>query len=349
MEIKTIKVIAVILITLTAFTVEAKLAGKNVILIHGFRSTDIEDKPNNSQLQNLANQYWSAYWGSKAEKIFYWSSADRISGGIKNKIKSQVQQMANNRTCAGGCVIVTHSTGDLVTRYMLRNLGGWGISSNDFKVLAVLDFAGAGGGTEIADVAVGVSEGSGWINSAQRAAIRTFMGFDPQQGQLGVLYDLQPNNARNIATNNSAVPRIRFVGTGIEYAGVTKPFIKGSDDSVVPLHSACGAPANGNYDSCSRSIRPNGKIEPVSKAPSSLWYNHYVVLMGEKTNHSQTINTSKSGNFTTVVNNFSRGGLTFDFNTFTEKKWWSWGKKVRWVRDGSKRSMSDNVFLTLNN
>lgn len=329
--------------------VEAKLAGKNVVLVHGFRSTDIQDRPSDSQLQSLANSYWSAYWGGKAEAILYWSSAERVSGVIKDQIKSQLKTLESNGTCQNGCIFVTHSTGDLVTRYALSKLGQWGISSSKFKVLAVIDFAGAGGGTEIADVAVGVSEGSGWVNSVQRAAVNTFMGFTPEKGKMGVLYDLQPNTARATATSNSSVPRLRFVGTGSEYAGVTKPFIAGSDDSVVPLHSACGASVPGNFDSCSKSIQNNGVITTVSAAPSSLWYNHYAILMGEKTNHSQTINTSKSGEFATVTNNTTKGGLSIDFATKTETKWWSWGKNVRWVVNGSSKSMSANVFDTLNN
>lgn len=331
----------------------AQLAGKNVILVHGFQSYQLEEKPGDAALQANADRYWSAYWGARAEKAFYWSSADRISGGIKDKIRAQVLDAARNNLCVDGCVLVTHSTGDLVTRYMLRNLNNWltsaGLPTNRFKVLAVLDFAGAGGGTEIADIAVAISEGSGLINSAQRWAVELAMGFRPEQGELGVLYDLQPNTARNTAIFNGPVPRLRFAGTGTNFGGVTKPFISGADDSTVPLHSACGAASKGAYDSCSRSVQPNGVLTSVSAAPSSLWYNHYVVLMGEKSDHGQVISAETSGNFTTVSNNQTFGGLTVDFNTYTERKWWSWWKKVRWVRNGDSYSMSDNVYRTLNN
>jgi hypothetical protein len=77
-------------------------------------------------------------------------------------------------------------------------------------------------------------------------------------------------------------------------------------------------------------------------------YNHYAVLMGEKTNHSDVINNSRSGNFTTVSNNTTKG-VNVDFATKTSRKWWSWGKKVRWVTNGDRKSMSANVFDTLNN
>ena len=346
MKIKLIMLMSVLAMSMGA---QAKIAGKNVVLVHGFQATDIQNRPGNSALQNQANDYWKAYWKGRSEAILYWSSAERISGKIKDQIKAQIKSLESKGTCKNGCVFVTHSTGDLVTRYALSKLGQWGINSSKFKVTAVLDFAGAGGGTEVADVAVAISEGSGVINSVQRAAIRTFLGFDPQRGKMGVLYDLRPGTARSTATGNSSVPRLRFAGTGSEYLGVTKPFIKGSDDSVVPLHSACGARSNGSYDSCSRSIQANGVLTSVSKAPSSLWYNHYAILMGEKTNHGQAINSSRSGEFATVTNNTTKGGLRVDFSTKTERKWWSWGKKVRWVKNGGKKSMSANVYDTLNN
>jgi hypothetical protein len=337
----------------SAGAVQAQMAGKNVILVHGFQAYQIKDKPGDDALQSNANNYWSGYWGSRAEKVFYWSSAERLAGGVKDKIRTQVLATAQSGLCATGCVVVTHSTGDLVTRYMLKNLNNWlstaGLPASSFQVLATLDFAGAGGGTEIADIAVGISEGSGIINSVQKWAVEQFMGFSPQQGQVGVLYDLQPNTARNSAIFNGPVPRLRFAGTGSDNAGVTKPFISGADDSVVPLHSACGAASKGAFDSCSKSIQTNGVLTSVSNAPSSLWYNHFVVLMGEKTNHGQAISSSPSGNMATVTNNTSKGGIGVDFADYTESKWWSWGKKVRWVRSGDSYSMSDNVYRTLNN
>ena len=348
--IKAVLCLALLGVTLGA---QAKLAGKNVILVHGFRSTDLNDYPNDSQLQSLATQYWSAFWGSRAEAKIYWSSADRISGGVKDKVKAQFTSIQNSGLCTAGCVMVTHSTGDLVARYALKNLSAWGIDKTKFKILAVLDMAGAGGGTEIADVAIAVSEGSGLVNSAQRWAIQQFMGFTPKQGQMGVLTDLQPNNARNLAVGNDVYPRLRFVGTGSQYAGVTKPFILGSDDAVVPLHSACGASTKGAYDSCSKTVANNGEVKSISAAPSSLWYNHYVVLMGEKTSHGGAINNDTGSEMTTVTNNTTKGGINLDFATTTESKWWSLGKQVRWVKYSgnwaSKYSMSNVVYGTLNN
>jgi len=325
----------------------AKLNGKNVVLVHGFQADDLSSRPGASAQQTNANNYWSAYWGSRSERTLYWPSHERVTGKIKDTIRTQFRSIESARTCANGCVFVTHSTGDLVLRDALTRLGQWGINQNNFKVIAVLDFAGAGGGTEMADVAVNVANGSGVVNSVQRAAVRTFLGFNPTPSTIGVLNDLRPGNARQIARSNNAFPRLRFVGEGTEFLGVTKGFIKGGDDSVVPLHSACAASNNGAYDSCSRSVRVNGQVRS-SNGPSSLFFNHYAVLMGESTAHSEAISTARSGDFTTVTNNTTKG-VRLDFSTTTERKWWSWFYRVRLVRNGSSKSMSANVYDTLNN
>ncbi|RBP53767.1 hypothetical protein [Arenicella xantha] len=341
------KVLIVLSALLFSVAAQATLGGKNVILVHGFQPTDLKSNPNASAQQNNANAYWQAYWQNRAERSLYWPSTGRVTGNIKDTIESQIKSLEAARTCANGCVFVTHSTGDLVLRDALTRLGQWGVNQNNFKVIAVLDFAGAGGGTELADVAVNIANGSGVVNAVQKAAIRTFLGFDPTPAALGVLNDLRPAAARNIARSNNAVPRLRFVGEGTEYLGATKAFIKGSDDSVVPMHSACGASSSSAYDSCSRSVRVNGQVRSAN-GPSSLFYNHYAVLMGESTAHSEAISNARSGDFTTVTNNTTKG-VKVDFATSTGKTWWSWWYKVRSVKNGSSKSMSANVYDTLNN
>lgn len=338
-----------ILLSALCFSVgaQAKLNGKNVVLVHGFQPSDLANRPDANQQKINGSNYWQEYWRSRAEETIYWPSTERISGQIKDTVRTQIKDLEANRTCAAGCVFVTHSTGDLVLRDALTRLGQWGVNSANFKVIAVLDFAGAGGGTELADVAVNVANGSGIINSVQKAAVDLFMGFTPTPSTIGVLHDLRPAAARNIARSNNAVPRLRFVGEGTEYLGATKAFIKGSDDSVVPMHSACGASSNSAYDSCSRSVRVNGQVRSAN-GPSSLFYNHYAVLMGESTAHSEAISNDRSGDFTTVTNNTTKG-VNIDFSTQTGYTWWSWWYKVRVVRNGSNKSMSANVYDTLNN
>ncbi len=343
------KLLLAIVAVLACANVQAKLAGKNVVLVHGFQPSQLQSQPNIAEQQSDANAYWSAYWGNRAEANIYWSSTERIAGGIKDSVRNQILALEAQGTCSAGCVFVTHSTGDLVVRDALTRLNQWGINPNQFRVLAVLDFAGAGGGTELADIAVSIAQGSGFINSIQKGAISLFLGFSPTPDRIGVLNDLRPGTARQIATANNSYPRLRFVGTGSEFLSATKPFISGSDDSVVPLHSACGAPSRASYDSCSRSVQVNGVLRSVSAAPSSLRFNHFAILMGEGTNHSEAISTARSGNFTTVTNNATLGSLAVDFATRTSRKWWAFWRKVRHVRDGDRKSMSANVYDTLNN
>ncbi len=344
-------VVTIILLTLSSNT-WAQLAGKNVILIHGLIPSDINNNRSNSQLLTGAKNYWQDYWKNKVtntnKHILYWPAAERVEGKIKDKIRNQLVALGND--CINGCIFVTHSTGDLVTRYMLKHLGAWGLA-NKVKVSAVLDFAGAGGGTKLAELAVAVSEGSGAINSLQKWAVELALGFTPQQGNMGVMYDLMPSIARSISTGYSSTPRLRFVGTGRQYGGITKLFLTGKSDSVVAMHSACGAANFGDYQSCASNVANNGVLKSVS-GPGNLWANHYPILMGEKTTHSGAINNDKGSEFTTIHNNRAFNGVNVDFATKTQRKWWSFGRKVRWLKHnnqwGSKSSMSSIVFNTLN-
>jgi hypothetical protein len=344
------RALLVLLFGMLAGTVQAGINGKPVILVHGFQMDDLQNiPPNEAYLNQRSIDYFGDFWTQRADDHHYFSSAERVSGGIKNQFKRHFQELENNGKCAQGCIWVTHSTGDLVLRDALSRLGQWGIDQNRVKVLAVIDLAGAGGGTELADLAVTVSQSSGFIQSSIRVVVGLFLGLDVVPENLGVVNDLRPSAARSIAPQNLAFPRLRFVGTGSAFASLTKPFIEGSDDSVVPLHSACGARYVGNYESCSRSIQVNGKLSS-SRAPSSLMFNNYVVLMGESADHFEVITDDRAGgNYATVVNDATFNGVRVDFDDVTERKWWSWFTKVRTLRNGDRKSMSRHVYETLDN
>jgi len=341
------KVVIALALFLCGFNAHAKLNGKNVVLVHGLKVDDFKDRPTDAQLPGLAEQYWAEYWGARAEAKLYWPATERITGRVKDLIRAQIKNLEQRRLCKDGCIFVTHSAGDLVTRHALASLGQWQVDRNNFKVLLTLDFAGAGGGSELADLAVNISEGNGIINAVQRAAIRAFLGVDPSPGSLGVVYDLRPAAARSIAPQNTGVPRLRFAGSGTAYLGATKPFIRGKDDSVVAYHSTCGALYVSSYDSCSRSVRDNGVLRSTD-GPTAFMANHYPVLMGDKANHFDVITNNRTGNYTTVFNDQTIGGLRVDFTTKTKRRWWALWRKVRQVRDGDRKSMSANVFDTLN-
>lgn len=328
----------------------ASIAGKPLILVHGFNFTDLQNTPPNEQfLLQQSREYFGDFWTARADRHHYYSSADRVSGGVKDQFRRHFQELESSGLCINGCVFVTHSTGDLVLRDALNRLGQWGIDKNRVKVLTVIDFAGAGGGTELADLAANVATGGGFVDFTVRQVVRAFLGVDPTSSGLGVVNDLRPVNARNIAQGNQGVPRLRFVGTGTEFLGITKPFMPGKDDSVVPLHSACGSNRAASYDSCSSGIRNNGVLRSAS-APSALLASHYPILMGEKVNHSQHINNDRVGGiYAPITNNVSANGIVVDFDESTGRKWWSWGARVRSVDDSQRKSMSENVFDTLNN
>lgn len=352
------KALAALMLSAFAMSSFAAIDGMKVILIHGYQAEDLNDDNraqkasqygsyNNYLKHRAENIYWNGPWKYKADAFIWWDTKERITGGIAADVKNQFKALSNNANFKGKpLLLVTHSTGDLVTRHALKKLSNWGISTSNFKVMAVMDFAGAGGGTELAQIVSDIANGTGAVNSAQRAAVNAVMGFTPEQGKIGVMEDLIPAKARSINAGYSAYPRLRFVGTGWEYGGLTKPFLKGMDDSVVPLHSACMANSDGAYDSCVNYIANNGVLKSVSKAPSGIWSNYHPILMGEKTHHSGTIGGQTGSEIATVnsSNTITKNHVRMRYATSTKKYWWSNGKYVRWINSGSSKKMSDVVI-----
>lgn len=325
-------------------TASAKLNGKNVVLVHGLQTSHLGQAPNDAGQQRDANDYWNKYWGQRAEAILYWSATERVAGGIKDDMRTQIKRLETQGLCRLGCVFVTHSTGDLVVRDALSRLNQWGVNPSRFSVIATLDFAGAGGGSELADLAVNITQGGGLINAAGRAAVNLFLGFTPTSSNIGVLHDLRPNAARQIATQNLATPRLRFAGAGSAFLRATKIFLPGKDDAVVAMHSACGSRYKSSYDSCSRNVRSNGALRSAS-GPSSFYFNHYPVLMGDGTDHFEAITNDRTGYMTPVVNGVTRG-LRLDFNTYVKRRFLL--SNLLRVRSSDRKSMSANVYDTLN-
>ncbi len=183
--------------------------------------------------------------------------------------------------------------------------------------------------------------------------MKAFTGIEPEPGKLGVVNDLQTNMARNLAVSPNSIPRLRFVAGGSSYGGITKPFIAGTDDGVVPTHSACGATTADGIDSCSSDISLAGKITSQN-GPDGLYYNHYPVLMNEGVTHSGVLG-SETGNISVpVVNNTTLNGLRVDFasRTYNQRAWWQWwgsGDRYIEVPGSDQTDMSNLVYSTLNN
>lgn len=336
--------ILVLLTFIVSGNAYSKLNGKNVVLVHGLQTSHLTGAPNAAGQQRDANEYWAKYWGARAEAILYWSANDRVAGGIKDVMRAQIKRLEAQGTCRNGCVFVTHSTGDLVTRDALSRLNQWGVDPRRFRVIATLDFAGAGGGSELADLSVNLIEGRGILNSLAKEAVRLFLGGVPSESDIGVLYDLRPTTARQIATQNSSVPKLRFAGAGSAFLRATKAFLPGKDDAVVAMHSSCGARFKSSYDSCSRYVRANGALRSAD-GPSSFYFNHYPILMGDKTDHFEAISNDRNGYMTPVINNATLG-LRVDFNTYVKRRFLL--SNLLRVRSSDRKSMSANVYDTLN-
>lgn len=324
----------------------AQLAGKNVILVHGFQPQNLFSGPqSDAQVTSNGEQYWSKYWNRFADARIDWDSNDRIEGRTADLAYKAVINLAQKGFCNNGCIFVTHSTGDIVTRLILDQQEAWTRARGlqPLKVLATIDLAGAGGGTELADVAVDIAYNDSWYLWPMKEAVRAVLGFDVTPSKLGVLNDLRPAKARTLATTPNAVPKLRFVGGGNEFLGVTGPFITGRDDGVVPLHSACGATTRDAIDSCSSSVDMDGKVTSVS-GPRGLMYNHYPMLMGANVAHNIGFSIggiTKGGEKTFVSSNFAGNGLNMSFSTKTVTRgWWPFRSTYKVVNNSSNTHMS---------
>lgn len=347
---------AVLAGSMLAGTAQAQLAGHNVILVYGFQQEDLANAPADlNAVKTAGEDYWRTFWLSRSEARIDWPSNGRVEGGIAQQAYQQIREISQQGLCNDYCIVVSHSTGDLVTRYLLENQARWLQSEGlpPLKILASIDYAGAGGGTDLANLAVSLAYNPTWYNWPVRAAVRAFTGIDPAPGNLGVVNDLQTNTARNLAVSPNAIPRLRFVAGGSPYAGITKAFIAGTDDGVVPTHSACGATSAAAIDSCSSSISLEGKVTSQN-GPSALYFNHYPILMNEGVTHGGVLG-SETGNISVpVVNNRTLNGLQVDFasRSYSQRPWWRfWGSKDQYIEvPGSDRTdMSSLVYSTLNN
>jgi hypothetical protein len=341
---------------LAATTVNAQLAGKNVLLIHGFKPQHILNPPPDEGLADgLAS--WADFepmlMDPATTRILYWPSHYRLSGpgGIAALITSELKPILASGFCDDQCIVITHSTGDLVARYVLANklsLLGSSLVSR-FKVAAVIDMAGAGGGTELANVAVDVMEG---VNTGEDIlkGLLEFAGFDFEFGMNpGVLIDLQPSVARNTAVNTiSAIPRLRIAGSGSEAFGfITHAIIKGQDDSVVPLHSACGAVDDGAYDSCVQDLRMDGRITSISNAPSlsQLYDYHYPIILSASMSHN-VMHKNKTGHDMTLAlsgadyyNSSHVKSIDVAVEHETRRVWWDWFREYRFITGARDKTM----------
>jgi len=348
---KSLKLLLLSTLLAVAAGAQAQLAGKNVILVHGLQIDDLGNPPSSQQeIDQNGADYWRAFWLARSEARVDFGSNERLEGGIAQRAFNQLADISRQGLCDQGCVLVTHSTGDLVTRHFLENQARWlsNAGLQPLDIVASLDFAGAGGGSELANLAVNAANG-GVLGSLGEFALDAFLGTsDPER--LGVVNDLQPPVARNIATSPNDIPRLRFVGGGkadnLNFARA--PLLPGKDDGTVAAHSACGATQVDSYDSCVSNLAMDGELTSVD-APGSLYFNHFPVLLGDDTNHGEVIDNTTGNTMTVAENNLTFDGLNFGFQTetFEKTKFFFFTDTFRVVPDSEQFSMSGLVVNTV--
>ncbi|EGU60071.1 hypothetical protein VINI7043_01480 [Vibrio nigripulchritudo ATCC 27043] len=345
------KVLICSLTCLTAWISTAALAAISqhpVILIHGFQASQLEQKPNAQQVAQTGEEYWQSYWLSRADERIDWSSHERVQGKIASDyVWPKLQSLSRNNTCSQGCIIVTHSTGDLIARHILDNQKRWleNAGMAPLNIIATLDFAGAGGGSELADMAINAAEGGGVGNWTLRQALSLWLGMTPTTDNVGVLNDLKVGNARQLSPSpDSRVPRIRVVGDSSDFWGLTGGFLPGHDDGVVAAHSSCGAQSSGSYNSCSSFVAIDGKLAAQPRGVTSFMAHHYPLLMGEDYSHSTLIENAHEGRVAPVrVHLTLPDGSKVRVLTEDQSSWWS-GNTYRYVKDSDSKSMSQLTY-----
>ncbi len=333
-------------------TANAQIAGHNVLLVHGFQFGDLSSKPSDAEV--YSRELISDFWLQRAEGKLNWSSAERVEGKISQQIFEQAKVYSAQGTCSNGCVVVIHSTGDQVMRHFLANQEVWMTNAGyePLNIIATIDFGGAGGGTDFADLAVGIVANSS-VPQFIKDTIGFFLGLDlsaSNMSDLGVVQDLTYSGARSISMQANDIPRLRFSGSG----GNTNPLkllLSGASDGVVPASSSCAASSPAAIDSCSKSISYSGK-RTSQNGPNGLLYNHFPVLMSKHYDHGGLKEDSVRGVATYVYNNFN-AGVNVDFNTYTKKvPWWQFWKETgtfQYVSGTDNQSMSRVIYNTFNN
>jgi hypothetical protein len=337
-------VLSLLLLAFATFA-NAELNGKKVIYVHGFQpETLINPFLSVADRERGGREQAGQVLTNVIDDYIYFDSKKRLTQNATS-LRNQVRALASNGTCSQGCYFVTYSTGDLVTRYIQSRLGQWGVSSNDFRILLTLDYGGAGGGTEGADAIVGIAQGNFVPDAVKRALSFAFFGlqFD-LSGLVGIINDLRPSIARSHATGNYSAPRLRMAGAKTTLI-LSDVFIKGGDDGIVPMHSSCGSSRQESVDSCSRSIRVDGKLTSAS-GPRSFRYNHFPILMAKDMSHTDI---EHRGPLVAVNNNRNFGPDTFSVQEKTRTSgWWIFKSTYRTVDKSNNQKVMQFLINEFN-
>lgn len=330
----------------TVFSKQYKL-----VLIHGFQPQQLITTPD---VTANGQSYWNGYWDNLADARIDWPSDERIEQKITTDyVWPKLKEFAQTNFCNPGCIFVTHSTGDLVARYIIENQETWldNVGLSPLNIVATFDIAGAGGGSELADLAVSVASATESGTFLIEAALEAWLGGDLTD-EMGVLHDLKVNNARQLAPfPDSRIPRLRFVGDASDFLGATSGFIQGNDDGVVGSHSACGGNRQGYYGSCSNLVDFNGKLVSQPNAVTGFMPYHYPMLMSDSYSHASILETKVKGKVTAAdTQERLLSNESIDFSTYQQTKgWWWWKSNYLYVKNSDDTSLSEIVYAAMPN
>jgi len=320
-----------------------------IVLIHGFQPQQLIT---DGDVTASGENYWRGYWNNLADARIDWPSYERIEQKITTDyVWPKLKEFSQSNLCDPGCIFVTHSTGDLVARYIIENQQTWLENAGlaPLNIVATFDIAGAGGGSELADLAVSVAQKTERWSFLIEAALEAWLGGDLTE-EMGVLHDLKVNNARQLAPFPDArIPRLRFVADASDFFGVTSGFIPGNDDGVVGSHSSCGGNRQGHYGSCSSNVGFNGKLKYQSDAVSGFMPYHYPMLMSDAYAHLSILEPTQKGKVTAADNQERLlSGENVIFDTYQQTKgWWLWKSNYVYVRNSHRDSLSELVYAAM--
>lgn len=305
------------------------------------------------------------YYNDANAKILHFDSTYRLEepNGQGNgvKIARQLNELfardPNYCKRTNGCIVVTHSTGDLVMQYLEDNKRSLlnANARNAFDVITYIDLAGARGGTEGAVVLFEL------VNAVNKAVyydkstltmvnswLNLFFGTNRHayvvlntKIESGILYNLQPKVAKNTGLNNpDQVPHLRVASAGNEpYGFLTKLVIKGESDSVVPLHSACGSTIAKYYNSCVKNRRLDGQVvsNAIAPDPKDLHRHHYPFIQSKTLRHNGHQWDDKGNKMTPLRTAGNFGDINIDVDAASHT---SWFKKYILIKDADKKTLA---------
>lgn len=316
------------------------------------------------------------YYSDANAKILHFDSTYRLEGsnGIGKTVAGQLNDLfaadPNYCTSTQGCIVITHSTGDLVMQYIEDNKATLLNSNarNAFDVTTYIDLAGARGGTEgatllyhLANFLDGlasntvldpskqdeVDDANTWINFFLGTNNVEYMA-PGKHFESGVLYNLQTGPARNTGLNNpDNIPHLRVASAGDEpYGFVTHLFIKGHDDSVVPLHSACGSLYDHAYNSCVWNRKLDGETTWFADAPGAYFTNHFPFIQSETLRHNGHQWDDTGHHMTPLMSNGNfKDDVDIDFEKVTQ--WDIFLNKYIRVKNGHNKTVAQVLIDTI--